>query len=223
MLVNVYGIYHVHACEQVHCHWAHSVRNSTIENVCIIIIILGHGTVTPLHWDKVLWHHYAGTKYCDNIMLGQSTVTPLCWDKVQWQYYAGTKYCDNIMLGQSTVTPLCWDKVLWQYYAGTKYWDNIMLGQSTVTILCWDKVLWQYYVGTKYCDTTILGQSTVTPLCWDKVLTVLCWDNTKLRLFALLALRGFAPKVVVVVGGGRGSCWDWSTLMKCKLLLYGYY
>ena len=36
MLVNVNGIYYVHVWEQA--RWAHSVGNSAIENVCIIVI-----------------------------------------------------------------------------------------------------------------------------------------------------------------------------------------
>ena len=38
MLVNVNVIYYVHVCEQA--RWARSVGNSSIENLCIIIIII---------------------------------------------------------------------------------------------------------------------------------------------------------------------------------------
>ena len=37
MLVKVNGIRYVHVCEQA--RWAHSARNSAIENLCIIIVI----------------------------------------------------------------------------------------------------------------------------------------------------------------------------------------
>ena len=37
MLVNVNVIYYVHVCEQA--RWARSAGKSTIENICIIIII----------------------------------------------------------------------------------------------------------------------------------------------------------------------------------------
>ena len=39
MLVNVNGIYYVHVCEQARS--ARSAGNSAIENLCIIIIIVG--------------------------------------------------------------------------------------------------------------------------------------------------------------------------------------
>ena len=38
MLVNVNGIYYVHVCEQM--RWAHSAGSSTIENLCIYVLLL---------------------------------------------------------------------------------------------------------------------------------------------------------------------------------------
>ena len=37
MLINVNGIYYVHACEQA--RWARSAGNSAIENVCIYVCV----------------------------------------------------------------------------------------------------------------------------------------------------------------------------------------
>ena len=54
MLVNVDGIYYVHVCEQAYC--AHSVRNSAIESLCIIVIIFHLGVTCMVDWALNITH-----------------------------------------------------------------------------------------------------------------------------------------------------------------------